>query len=65
MKFPKLIRNKKTKVEVTICGKSKGGERKQDGSVTQPYPFYRLCWRVTTATLAKWASPRRTIVQNL
>jgi len=46
VKFPKIIRNKKTKVEVTIYGKSKGGERKKDGSVTQPYPFYRLCWRV-------------------
>ena len=46
MKFPKIIQNKKTKVVVTIYGKSKGGERKKDGSVTQPYPFYRLCWRV-------------------
>ena len=46
MKFPKIIRNKKTKVEVTIYGKSKGGERKPDGTRTQPYPFYRLCWRV-------------------
>ena len=45
MKFPKIIQNKKTKVEVTIYGKSKGGERKKDGSVTQPYPFYRLCWQ--------------------
>ena len=46
MKFPRIIRNKKTKVEVTIYGKSKGGERKKDGTRTQPYPFYRLCWRV-------------------
>jgi hypothetical protein len=46
VRFPKIIRNKKTKVEVTIYGKSKGGERKKDGGVTQPYPFYRLCWRV-------------------
>jgi integrase len=46
VKFPKIIKNKKTKVEVTIYGKSKGGERKKDGSVTQPYPFYRVCWRV-------------------
>ena len=38
VRFPKIIRNKKTKVEVTIYGKSKGGERKPDGSVTQPYP---------------------------
>ena len=46
MKFPKFIKNRKTKVEVTIYGKSKGGERKKDGGVTRPYPFYRLCWRV-------------------
>ena len=46
VKFPKIIQNKKTKVAVTIYGKSKGGERKQDGTRTQPYPFYRLCWRV-------------------
>jgi integrase len=46
VKFPKVIQNKKTKVEVTIYRKSKGGERKKDGSVTQPYPFYRVCWRV-------------------
>jgi len=46
MKFPMVIRNRKSKVEVVIYGKSKGGERKKDGSVTQPYPFYRLCWRV-------------------
>ena len=46
MRFPKIIQNKKTKAEVTIYGKSKGGERKPDGSVTQPYPFYRICWRV-------------------
>ncbi len=46
MKFPKIIQNKKTKAQVTIYGKSKGGERKKDGSVTQPYPFYRICWRV-------------------
>ena len=46
VRFPKIIKNKKTKVEVTIYGKSKGGKRKKDGSVTQPYPFYRVCWRV-------------------
>ena len=46
MRFPKTIQNKKTKAEVTIYGKSKGGEQKQDGGVTQPYPFYRICWRV-------------------
>ena len=46
MRFPKFIQNKKTKVEVAIYGKSKGGERKKDGSATQPYPFYRFCWRV-------------------
>jgi integrase len=46
VKFPKIIQNKKTRAEVTIYGKSKGGERKPDGSVTQPYPFYRICWRV-------------------
>ena len=37
VKFPKIIQNKKTKVEVTIYGKSKGGERKKDGTRTQPY----------------------------
>jgi integrase len=46
VKFPKVIRNQKTKVEVTIYGKSKGGKPKKDGGVTQPYPFYRVCWRV-------------------
>jgi hypothetical protein len=46
VKFLKTIKNRKTKVAVTIYGKSKGGERKKDGSVTQPYPFYRVCWRV-------------------
>ena len=33
MKFPKVIRNKKAKVEVTIYGKKPG------------YAFYRVCWR--------------------
>ena len=46
MKFPKIIQNKKTKVAVTIYGKSKGGGRKKDGRVPKPYPFYRICWRV-------------------
>jgi integrase len=46
VRFPKIIQNRKTKVAVTIYGKSKGGERKPDGTVTQPYPFYRICWRV-------------------
>jgi len=61
VKFPKLIQNKKSKVEVTIYGKSKGGERKQDGGVTQPYPFYRPCWRVAGQRRMKsfGAWPRR------
>jgi hypothetical protein len=46
VKFPKIIQHKKTKAQVTIYGKSKGGERKEGGGVTQPYPFYRICWRV-------------------
>ena len=46
VKFPKVIQNKKTKVEVTIYGKSKGGDPKKGGGVTQPYPVYRVCWRV-------------------
>jgi integrase len=53
VRFPKVIRNKKTKAEVTIYGKSKGGERKKDGSVTQPYPFYRVCWRVSGKRMMK------------
>jgi hypothetical protein len=46
LKFPKVIQNKKTKVAVTIYGKSNGGERKKDGTLTRAYPFYRICWRV-------------------
>ena len=38
MKFPKLVRNRKTKVAVTTYGKSKGGERGPDGRVAEPYP---------------------------
>jgi hypothetical protein len=38
VKFPKIIRNQKTKVEVTIYSKFKGRDLKKDGSVTQPYP---------------------------
>jgi len=34
LSFPQTIRNKKTKAEATIYGKSKD------------YPFYRVCWRV-------------------
>src|SRR5689334_12243678 len=34
VRFPKIIRNKKTKVEATIYGKKPA------------YPFYRVCWRV-------------------
>ncbi len=46
MKFPKVIQNKKTRAEVTIYGKSKGGGRKKNGSVTEPFLFYRVCRRV-------------------
>jgi integrase len=46
VRFPKVIRNKKTKVEVTIYGKSKGGLPNGKGGLTKPYPFYRVCWRV-------------------
>jgi len=38
VKFPKIIQNKKTKAEVTIYGKSKGGERKKDGSCDPAIP---------------------------
>lgn len=46
VRFPKVIRNKKTKAEVTIYGKSKGGKPNGKGGITEPYPFYRVCWRV-------------------
>jgi integrase len=46
VRFPKIIANKKTKASATIYGKIKGGEPKPDGGVTQPYPFYRVCWKV-------------------
>jgi len=45
MKFPKIIRSSKTKIEVVIYGRSKGGDPKKDGTLTQPYPFYRVVWR--------------------
>ena len=33
VRFPKVVRNKKSKVEVTVYGKKRG------------YAFYRVCWR--------------------
>jgi integrase len=41
VKFPKVIRNKKTKAEVTIYGKKPA------------YPFYRVCWRVAGRRMMK------------
>ena len=43
MRFPKVIRNKKTKVEVTIYGKSKGGDGKRTAVGLSHFPYYRVC----------------------
>jgi len=34
------------KVLAMLYGKSKGGKRKPGGSLSKPYPFYRLIWTV-------------------
>ena len=47
VRLPKIIQNKKTKVSATIYCKSKGGVLKTDGSLTQPYEFYRVSGRAT------------------
>ena len=51
MRFPKVIRNKKSKVEVTIYGKKPG------------YPFYRVCWRAgrqrRMKSLASYSAARK------
>jgi len=36
MRFPKIVENRKTKVQVVIYGKSKGGKPMKDGRISQP-----------------------------